>query len=488
MMRALRDKRTMHVILWMLVAVFVSSIFFVFGMKFTSSGKLDANVYAAKVGDDGITRVDFNKACQPVLERLYASQEGQASPEEIKKVQEQVLDTMVNEKILQQTAQKLGVEVSDEELAGVIQNQSYFKKDGKFDKATYIKVLQDHQLSLEEFETSQREELLSQKLRSILMDNILVTQDEVNHYAELFNRDLKAAYVSLDMDQYAKKVQPKEEDLKDYYEKIRSQFDHPERKKVRHIYLGSNNPGAQVLEGASKTLSDYRDQVNSGKASFSDLAKKYSQDPSTKDKGGEFGWVERGTFKDAQDLEDTIFSLQKGAISKPFKLGTGYDIVQVEDTEKAYKSNFEEVRSKVLKQYQREQAGQKVYSLSTQLMEKLKDGGSLEKAAKDMALTASSTDWFNGGSDIKGLKGSKEAAHELAGSYLQDWKGPISLGQKEYFFQITDARDKKNPASSAGIDKAALQQELMNQRQQSWLKDFLEAQKKKLGVKSYLNS
>src|SRR5581483_917636 len=182
-----------------------------------------------------------------------------------------------------------------------------------------------------------------------------------------------------------------------------------------------------------------------------------------------------GTFKDAQDLEDTIFSLQKGAISKPFKLGTGYDIVQVEDTEKAYKSNFEEVRSKVLKQYQREQAGQKVYSLSTQLMEKLKDGGSLEKAAKDMALTASSTDWFNGGSDIKGLKGSKEAAHELAGSYLQDWKGPISLGQKEYFFQITDARDKKNPASSAGIDKAALQQELMNQRQQSWLKDFLEA-------------
>src|ERR1039458_9409107 len=93
MMRALRDKRIMHVILWTLVAAFVGSIFFVFGMKYTSSnGKYDSNVYAAKVGDDGITRVDFNKACQPALEKLYSAREEGPTAEETKQIQGQVLD------------------------------------------------------------------------------------------------------------------------------------------------------------------------------------------------------------------------------------------------------------------------------------------------------------------------------------------------------------------------------------------------------------
>ncbi len=487
MMRALRDKRTMHVILWMLVVVFVGSIFFVFGMKYTSSGKVDSNIYAAQVGDSGITRADFNKAYQPVLDKLYSAKEEGPSPEETKHLQEEVLDNLIDDAVLEQTAKKLGLSVSDEELAGTIRHQSYFAdKNGNFDKEAYYKILQDHQITVAEYEDSERKQILMQRVRSTLLDGVLYTNDEINHYVELMNRDLKASYVFMDEAAYEKNVPINEADLKDYYEKIRGQFDHPERVKIRHIYLSSQTNSTQELEGPQKTLEGYRQQILSGKAKFEDLAKKYSQDDSTKNKGGEFGWIERGTLKDAEDLEDVFFSLKKGEISKPVKLGNGYDIAQAEDIEKAFKSTFEEVRLKVLAQYQKEKASQKILALSTELVEKLKAKEPLEKAANELGLKTSTTDWFNRQSDIKGLKNSKETAEELAGLYVLDWKGPLPIGQKEYFFQITDSKDGK---SSTLTDQARteLQQRLINQRQQDWLQDFLSAQRKTLNVKTFLN-
>jgi peptidyl-prolyl cis-trans isomerase D len=490
MMRTLRDKRTMHVVLWMLVAVFVSSIFFVFGMRFTSGGKVDSNIYAAQVGDGGVTRADFNKAYQPVLDKLYASKEEGPTAEETKRLQEEVLDNLIDDVVLEQTAQKMGISVSDEELAGTIRRQPYFAdKDGNFDKATYYKILQDHQLTVEEYEDSERKQILLQRVRSALLDGFLYTNDEINHYQELMNRDLKASYLVMDEAAYEKNIPAAEGDLKDFYEKIRDQFDHPDRVKIRHIFIASQANNPQSLEGPQKTLEGYRDQVLSGKAKFADLASKYSQDDSSKNKGGEVGWIDRGTLtKDSKGLEDVLFSLKKGEISKPVELGNGYDIAQVEDVEKAHKSTFEEVRLKVSDQYKKEKASQKILSLSTDLVEKLKAKETLEKAADELGLKISTTDWFNRQSDIKGIKNSKETAAELASLYVQDWKGPLPLGEKEYFFQVIDAKDGKSPSTPSDQEKAGLQQRLISQRQNDWLQDFLSAQRKTLNVKSFLDS
>src|SRR5580658_7519030 len=214
MMRTLRDKRTMHVVLWMLVAVFVSSIFFVFGMRFTSGGKVDSNIYAAQVGDGGVTRADFNKAYQPVLDKLYASKEEGPTAEETKNLQEEVLDNLIDDVVLEQTAQKLGISVSDEELAGTIRREPYFAdKNGNFDKTTYYKILQDHQLTVEDYEDSERKQILLQRVRSALLDGFLYTNDEISRYKELMDRDLKAAYLAMDEAVYEKNIPATEADL-----------------------------------------------------------------------------------------------------------------------------------------------------------------------------------------------------------------------------------------------------------------------------------
>lgn len=485
-MRALRDKKTMHVVLWFLVVVFVGSVFFVFGMKYTTGGKNDPNL-VAKVGDEDVTRAEFDKAYQPILDKVYAAEPQGPTSEEAQHLQDQVLNSLVDDIILESTARKLNITVSDEELAADIRRKSYFTDtNGNFDKEKYAEILQANQLTVAQFEASERRQLLVQKIRSVLLDGILFTNGEVDNYLSLLNRDLKAVYVALDESVYEKNIKPTEDDLKEFYENTRSQYDHPEKVKIRHIFLAPpQSEGFQDPEKTKKTLEDYRQQVLSGKAKFQDLAQKYSQDNQTKKQGGEIGWIERGTLP--KDVEDNIFGLKKGEITKPFKLQSGYDIAQIEDHEAAYKSTFAEVRSKVEDQYLKQKAAQKIAAISEQLAEKLKDHESLEKAAKELGLSAATTDWFNRNAGIPHLADSKDAAQQLDALYLQQWKGPLSIHQKEFFFQISDAREGKTPKTLTDQERAEITQRMDYDRQQAWLQDFLSAEKKKLGVKTFLN-
>ena len=486
MMRALRDKRTMHIVLWSLVVVFVGSIFFVFGMRNSAGNRIDPNL-VAKVGDEGVTRAEFNKAYQPILDKLYAAEPDGPSSDESQRIQEQVLNSLVDDTILELTAKKLNIGVSDEELAGMIRQQPYFKdKNGNFDKTAYAQILQNNGLTIEQYEYSQRQALLVQKIRSVLLDGVLFTNGEIDDYVALLNRNLKAVYVVLDEASYEKGITPSEDDLKEFYENTRNQYDHPEKVKIRHIFIApAQTEGFQDPEKAKKTLDDFRQQVISGKAKFQDLAQKYSQDEQTKKQGGEIGWIDRGTLP--KDMEDNIFGLKKGEVTKPFKLQNGYDIAQIEDYQSAYKSTFAEVRTKVEEQYRKEKAIQKITAISEQLAGKLKTNEPLEKAAKDLGLSVATTDWFNRSSGIPRISDSKDSAEQLASLYTQQWKGPLSIHQKEYFFQIVDAKEGASPKTMTDSERSELIQRLTYERQQAWLQDFLTAERKKLEVKTFLN-
>ncbi len=484
MMRTLRDKKTMQIVLWLLVLAFVSSLFLYWGMKFQKNDNKDPNVVAS-VGDNTISYSDLNKIYQPALDRLYSSQNQNPTSDEMNKLKTKVLDTLIDNALLEKTAKDLKIGVSDEELAASIQHQPYFADEkGKFDKNRYYQILLANQMTPEEFEASQRQDMLIQKIHSVLADSLLYTKDELNDYSSLVNRDMKANYLSISPTAYEKTVSISEDDLKDYYEKNKSQYDKPERLKVRHILLTSQtaaNPLDQQKD--EKTMEDYRNQILSGKSTFSDLAKKYSQDPGSKDKGGELGWVTRGEM--VKEFEDAIFALKKGEITKPFKTKFGYHIAQLEDKEQEYKSTFEDVRKKVTEEYKTEKAKQKVIALAEQLEERLQQKEDLGTAAKRLGLTLSTTAWFNGQKDIPELKNSKYIAGQLDSLYPQDWRGPLSLNEKQYFFQITAVKEGK---TSADDTTGEMRQKFLSSRQSTWLKDFLAVERKKLDVKTFLNS
>ena len=480
----------MHGVLWTLVFVFVSFIFFSWGMKFTGSDRRDPN-QLAKIGDEVVTYADFNKTYQPAVEKLYRIKDENPTSDEIKKLKEEVLDNLVDEAVLRQTALSLGLNVPDDELIGALQHQKSFLDDnGKFDKDKYLKTLEAYQFTPEQFENAQKEQMLLQKMRTVFDDSILFTNDDMKNYAVFLSRELKASYVIMDVAQYEKKISPSESDLKSYYQSNKNRYDTPERVKVRHVLISlQGSESLQDQEKAKNSLEDYRKQILSKKATFSEIAKKYSQDGGSKDNGGDLGWISADTMgPELKDFEAAVLKLKKGEISEPIKTKYGYHIAQASDRQSRYQSRFEEVRAKVLQQYQKEKAAQKIIALSEQLVEKLKNKETLDKAAADLGLSVSETTWFNRTTGIPSLKDSKEISEELSDLYSNDWKGPLSLGQKEIFFQVSETRESGKSDESIEKDTPDIARRLSSHRQEMWLKDFLAYQKKVLKVKTYLTN
>jgi peptidyl-prolyl cis-trans isomerase D len=484
MMSTLRDKKTMQFILWILIAAFVIGFLFLAGGRWLI--KEDTRNLVATVGDEKITYSDFSKVYQPASDRLYGSKTTEPTQEEIANLKKQVLNRLIDNVILEKTAAKLGITVSLEEIAASIQRQNYFlDENGKFDKNRYYQVLQSNQLTPEEFEASERNQILQQKIHSVLNDGILFTNQDVDNYKNLLSRDLKAVFVVMNPEKYEQQNKPTEEELRSYYETNQDKYDHQERAKVRHILLGlSGSENITDQEKAKKTLSDYRDQILSGKAQFSDLAKKFSQDTGSNKSGGELGWITRGIT--VKEFEDNVFNLKKGEISKPFKTQFGYHIAQLEDYEKPYKSKFSEVRSKVLVQYKKEKAVEKIVELSQQISLKLEDKGDLTKIASQLGLPTQTTPWFNRSKGIPNIKDSKDAADKIAGLYVRDWQGPLSIGANEYFFQIIDSKESNLNSKSTDAQEQIVEKMLPNQ-QSYWIKNFLDSERKKLDVKIYQN-
>ena len=99
----------------------------------------------------------------------------------------------------------------------------------------------------------------------------------------------------------------------------------PKRYKVRHILIQITPSEESMKETELKAL-DILEEINKG-LSFEDAAKKYSEDPGSKDNGGYLGFVPRGTF--VKEFEKAAFTLAINTISKPIKTQFGFHIIEV---------------------------------------------------------------------------------------------------------------------------------------------------------------
>jgi foldase protein PrsA len=104
--------------------------------------------------------------------------------------------------------------------------------------------------------------------------------------------------------------------IKQYFDKNHAAFDKPEQVHARHI-LVADLKTADMIEA----------QLKAGK-DFAALAKQYSTDPGSKDKGGDLGWFRRGQM--VPSFDKVAFTLPVGQISQPVKSPFGYHIIEVE--------------------------------------------------------------------------------------------------------------------------------------------------------------
>ena len=138
--------------------------------------------------------------------------------------------------------------------------------------------------------------------------------------------DVRAQIVSQKLfNSVTKDVKVTDADVKAYYEKNKAQYGTPEQRDVRHILIAEKKKSGQVDYAKSKTLADrIYNQLKAG-GNFAALAKKYSEDPGSKDNGGKLT-ISKG--QTVAPFDQTAFLLEKGQISRPVRTEYGYHIIE----------------------------------------------------------------------------------------------------------------------------------------------------------------
>jgi peptidyl-prolyl cis-trans isomerase C len=177
------------------------------------------------------------------------------------------------------------------------------------------------------------------------MEKGLTLNEETLKEIELLKRRL---LIRKYIEQALKEKPVEEAELRDYYEKNSERFVIPEKRKISHIVVRTEQEAQKLLA-----------EVKEGK-DFGLLAEQNNTD-ATKKKKGDLGWVKKGIM--VKEFDDAAFQLKKGEMSGIVKTRLGYHIIRIEDIKAQEQKNFEDVKADIRKKLEQ----QKVQDLGSQL-------------------------------------------------------------------------------------------------------------------------
>jgi foldase protein PrsA len=240
-----------------------------------------------EVPSDSVAVVDGENVPRSQYEQLIAQAKKtfkqdkrdfpKAGTAERKQLDQQAVGFLVQRVELEQAAEDLDIEITDKDVEARLDQikKQYFGGDDK----RYQKQLKQQGLTDAQVRRDVRANLVSEKV-----------------FAEV-TKDAKVT----------------DADIQKYYNDNKAQYGTPESREVRHILVKTRAQASKLY-----------DQLKAG-ASFATLAKKYSQDPGSKDQGGKYTVVKGQTVA---PFEQTAFLLEKNDISRPVKTQYGYHIIQ----------------------------------------------------------------------------------------------------------------------------------------------------------------
>lgn len=221
----------------------VLAIAFAFGFGFSlsnlkGSGRVSKGV-AAKVNDQSIPLTDFYRVRDLLLKRQRLA----GLPEKaINKdyIGIQVLNQLIDTKLLAQEAHRLGMRVSDEELSDSITAIPVFQNGGRFVGGDAYKQIIEGGLNetVIEFERNYREELLSGKMRDLINLSVVISDEELLSIYKMRREKVNLNYIEFEPASFKKDVKPTEEEIEGYYKEHKGEFLSPELRSIKYFTLG----------------------------------------------------------------------------------------------------------------------------------------------------------------------------------------------------------------------------------------------------------
>jgi peptidyl-prolyl cis-trans isomerase D len=489
MLKVFRDKmKYLAWILWLVILVFILFVFVDFGGTVpTASGPSGV---AVKIGSDSISFPEFERAYRQA-ESFYRQTYGeQFSSETARQIglPIQVLEGLVNDRILLLEADQMGIEVTDEEIRTAILGQSAFQdENGAFvGEETYRRILRSNGYNPESYEQVLRGQLLTEKTRSVLAATIYVPDADVEENWR--NRTEKATikYIELPADRYRDRVSFDPTELESFFAAHQEDFRVAEKRKVNYLLVEATQlrdtlriddqeiqsfydghkedytQGEQVrarhillkvsdqrtAEEASSQLLAVRARIESGE-NFATLASEITEDPVSKQKGGDLGYFERGRM--VRQFEEAAFGATSGELVGPIETDFGFHLIEVMDRRAAGARPFEDVAQEIREQLLVERSTTLAESTAAELADRLsrediRQTEDLAKIADEQAgVSFQNTGFFGRDDNVPGI--GRATAFTVAAFDLQadEVSEPIRLAQGWALIRIEEIQSPRIP-------------------------------------------
>lgn len=200
MLRTMRDNiKSLSITLWLVIASFIATIFFVWGMQSGGPGAGRNPAVAATVNGEPIPWVDFQRAYRnqvETLRRIYGDRWNDDLVRQMN-LDQQVLNELITSRLLLQEAERNGLTVTREELAAAVMQDPTFAEEGKFSRERYLGILEVNRLTPEQYEASVRQGLLRQKLATLVQASAKVSEAEAWDTFRAAKEKVHVLYVSL---------------------------------------------------------------------------------------------------------------------------------------------------------------------------------------------------------------------------------------------------------------------------------------------------
>ncbi len=468
----------------------------------------------ARVSGEEVTTLEVQRAARQMVQQQFPRGGAQASML-LPFFAQRAADQLINEKVALAEAQHLGLRATEADVRDELQHGRYsgtFFPGGKFiGENEYQQLLQQHDLTVPVFEQGVKDEILFDKLRTLVAGSAAVSPAEVRQQFEKQSSKVKFDYAVLRKDDLLKEIHPSEselkafydrnkgtytnsipekrqikyividtasiaaqtpvsqQDLQAYYDQHREDYRQPEQVNVRHILIKSPLPGPdgkvdqKAADEARKKAEDVLKQVKAG-GNFAELAKKYSEDPGSAKNGGSLGPIGRG--RTVPEFEKAAFSLPKGSTRDLVQSSYGFHIIHVDDKQDAHLKTLDEVKAQIEPSLKQQKATQAAESQANALLAQAKSEG-LDKAAAAKGQHAVATDFVTRTDSLPGIG---NAPQFMDAVFSEREKAPPSEAPLPQGFAIFEVLASKPPSTPTFEEiRSRVENEFKNERSTSLL-------------------
>ena len=418
-----RYRRVLQVGLLVVIAAFVLTSVYIGSMSGGSGNREDA---VATVNGEVIPADRYRRAYQSYVNQMTQYSRQPLTPELIEqlRIADNVRDALVAEEIVVQRARAEGLAASDEEINAFVHTMRAFQEDGRFTRRQFERALQRAGFSEKDYVEEVRRQLTYQKAYSVVRTGVKISDPELERAFAMRREEVRAAWALVETTPLIASTPASDEEVAAYLKAHPAEFQLPERRRVQYVTLAPKDfrpavseaevekyyteharefetpqqvHAAHVLvpvpqtggsEAEDRARAKIVDVIRRAKAGedFARLAAQVSEDPGSKSKGGDLGWITKGEM--VPDFEAVAFSLGRGQISaEPVRTPFGFHAIKVFETRAASKKPLKDVAAQIRDRLAAEAADRAALAKADEVKPLLQAAPDFMAEAKRLGLT-----------------------------------------------------------------------------------------------------